>query len=350
MRETEAHTRRRFLARCAAAAGGLGLGAAGCLQTSGTTADGRRIVDLQLGWLAGANQLGEVAAMRLGYFNDEGIAFRLRPGGPNIDGVAIVASGRYAVGAATSSPSVMLAVSQGIPIRCFAVAMQEHPYAYFSLPDNPVREPDDLRGKTVGIQPTGRVLLDALLARHGIAAEELQIQVVGSSLLPLLTGQVDVITGWTTNAASLRPLGGRQVTLRLWDAGIRLYAWPYYATARTLAQEPELLASFLRATGRGWELAHADPERAVGMLVEQFPVLRREDELLAARRQMPYVFNEQTAAHGWGTMSAETWSEQLATYDRLGQFARGAPRLEEIFSLEVLDATSAQRPRIGAGA
>ena len=78
------------------------------------------LVNMQLGWITGGNQIGEVVAKRLGYFAEEKIEFAIQPGGPNIDGVAIVASGRYEVGQVSSSPSLMLAASQGIPVVCFA--------------------------------------------------------------------------------------------------------------------------------------------------------------------------------------------------------------------------------------
>ena len=48
---------------------------------------------MQLGWITGGNQIGEVVAKRLGYFAEENIDFAIQAGGPNIDGVAIVASG-----------------------------------------------------------------------------------------------------------------------------------------------------------------------------------------------------------------------------------------------------------------
>src|SRR5580658_3364752 len=79
-------------------------------------------INMQLGWITGGNQIGEVVAKRLGYFAEEKIEFAIQPGGPNIDGVAIVASGRYEVGQVSSSPSLMLAASQGLPVICFAVA------------------------------------------------------------------------------------------------------------------------------------------------------------------------------------------------------------------------------------
>ena len=105
-------------ATIAAAAAPLTIGSRGLAQA------GLQPVNMQLGWITGGNQIGEVVAKRLGYFEQEKINFAIQAGGPNIDGVAIVASGRYEVGQVSSSPSLMLAASQGIPVTCFAVGAQ----------------------------------------------------------------------------------------------------------------------------------------------------------------------------------------------------------------------------------
>ena len=125
--------RRRLLA--ASAAGGLMAG--GNLLSIGARAAGKTKINMQLGWLIGGNQLGEIVAKKQGYFEQEGIDFEIQPGGPSIDGVAVVASGRFELGQVSSSPSLMLAVSQGLPIKCFAVGVQKHPYAFFSLKKKP---------------------------------------------------------------------------------------------------------------------------------------------------------------------------------------------------------------------
>jgi NitT/TauT family transport system substrate-binding protein len=310
--------------------------------------DGVPVLDMQLGWLAGGNQLGEVVAQRLGFFQEEGIHVEIHPGGPHIDGVGIVASGRYALGQVASSPSLMLAVSQGIPIRAFGVCVQEHPYSYFSLPSKPVRTPQDMIGKKIGTNATGRILLDALLAKHEIDPASLEVVVIGSAMTPLLTGQVDVVTGWTTNVTALKPLGPDRITMRLWDQGIRLYAMPYYATNDSLANESHLLEAFLRAAGRGWELAVRETERAVGILVEEYPILRHQDELVAARELLTYVFTEKTRERGWATMDRETWEEQIVSHDELGQFTKSVPSVEDVMTLSILEATEDRRPRLGA--
>ena len=69
-------------------------------------------------------------------------------------------------------------------------------------------------------------------------------------MTPLMTGQVDVVTGWLTNTTALKVLGPDRVDMRLWDTGVQLYALPYYATAKTLQTQADVLAGFLRATAR----------------------------------------------------------------------------------------------------
>uniref|UniRef100_UPI0013D1ECC6 ABC transporter substrate-binding protein n=1 Tax=Acinetobacter pittii TaxID=48296 RepID=UPI0013D1ECC6 len=82
-----------------------------------------------------------------------------------------------------------------------------------------------------------------------------QIVTIGSDMVPLLTGQVDVVTGWLTNTTALKVLGPERVDLRLWDAGVRLYALPYYATVDTIQKKGDVLAKFLRASAKGWAYA-----------------------------------------------------------------------------------------------
>ena len=197
MTEALDRVRRRLLT---ASAGGLLSG--GSLLSIGVQAAGRARIDMQLGWLIGGNQLGEVVAKKQGYFDQEGIDFEIQPGGPNIDGVAIVASGRFDLGQVSSSPSLMLAVSQGLPIKCFAVGVQKHPYCFFSLKKKPIRSAQDMVGKKIGIQSTGIILLKALLAKNKIDEKAVTIVPIGAEMTPLMTGQVDAVTGRLTNTSA----------------------------------------------------------------------------------------------------------------------------------------------------
>jgi NitT/TauT family transport system substrate-binding protein len=336
--------RRDVLKMGAAAAAGF---AGGSFLSLDANAEAKPTVNLQLGWLSSGNQIGEVCAKALGYYDAEGIDLKIQAGGPNIDGVAVVAAGRFEAGQVSSSPSLMLAASQDIPIRCFATGAQEHPYTFFSLKKKPVHEAKDLVGKKVGIQATGVILLKALLAKNNIPEKEVEIVTIGADMSPMLTGQVDVVTGWVTNTTALKVLGPDRVDLRLWDTGVKLYALPYYATVDTIKTKGDLLAKFLRATGKGWGYAYANRDKAVELLVKEFPNLVAADERDALEPMLKYAFSPKTAAEGWGTMDPAVWQDQIKLYADLGQFTKRTPKLEEVMTMDILNATADARPKIG---
>ncbi|ABD56672.1 ABC transporter substrate-binding protein [Jannaschia sp. CCS1] len=338
--------RRSFLQTTGAAAG---LAATGTMMSVlPARADGHLYtIRLQLGWLASNGIMGEVMADHLGYFEEEGLALEIVPGGPNVDGVAAVASGANNLGSISSSPSLMLARSAGLPIRCIAAGYQQHPFTYFSLADNPVNTPQDLIGKTVATQGTARILLSALLAQNGISEDDVEVIVMGGDMSALMTGQADVATGWTTNVNALSILGDQRVDMALWDGGIQLYANPYYTTDDMLAEHSDKVEAAIRAISRGWGAAYEDPDAAVDALVARYPNLDRDSEMQAAPLVLDYSFNEATAERGWGTMTAENWQAQIDIYDRLDQFTSGAPALEDIMTMDILEATAQTRPTFG---
>ncbi|MDM0110962.1 ABC transporter substrate-binding protein [Variovorax sp. J22R133] len=335
-------SRRRIL-KSSLAAAGL---SAGSFLSIDAFAQGKAKINMQLGWIPSVNQVGEIVAKRLGFYEQEGIDFAIQPGGPNIDGVAIVASGRYEVGQVSSSPSVMLAVSQGLPIKCFAVGAQKHPFTFFSLAKNPVKKPQDLIGKKVGIPSTAAILLRALLAKNKIAEKDVTVVTVGSDMAPLLTGQVDVVTGWLTSTTALKALGAGRVDLTLWDAGVQLYALPYYASTTTLEKQPKVIEAFLRATSRGWLHAKANRDEAADLLIKEYPNLKREDERAAIDVMLEYALGGQAATQGWGTMDPAVWQSQISLYSDLGQFTAKTPKLEDVITLDALKATSAARTKV----
>lgn len=337
---------RRSLLKTMAATAGLAGTASFINITKGFAADTFK-VSMQLGWLASNGNLGEIAANKLGYFADEGLEFEIVPGGPNVDGVASVASGRSNLGQVSSSPSLMLARSAGIPVKCIAAGYQQHPYTYFSLKKNPIRKPEDMIGKKIGTQATGRILFRALLAKNGISEDQVELVVIGSDMAPLMTGQVDAITGWKTNVNALSILGDERVDMTLWDAGIQLYANPFYVTDDVLAEHGDKVQAMIRAISRGWGWVRENPEEAVDYLVEAYPNLDKESELKAVPLVLGYSFNDNTAANGWGSMAPENWQAQIDTYAALDQFANGAPKLEDVMTMSVLESTADSRPKVG---
>jgi NitT/TauT family transport system substrate-binding protein len=338
-------TRRQFL-QTAATVGGL-VATHSLIDVTRASAQSPARINMQLGWLASNGILGEVVAMKKGFYAEQGVELVITPGGPNVDGVASVASGQAMVGQTSSSPSVMLARSAGIPIKAIAGGYQKHPFTYFSLAKDPIREPKDMIGKTIATQPTAYILARALLAKNGIAEDQVTLVNMGADMNQLLTGQAQAATGWLTNTNALKILGTDRVDMMLWDTGIQLYANVYFATDKAIAETPDLLAKFIAGSAMGWGYAKDNPEEAVAMLVEAYPNLDKASELEAVKPVLEFSFGETTRAEGWGAMNRANWEAQLKTYADLDQFKGTVPTVDDIMTLSILEATTDIRKKVG---
>lgn len=300
----------------------------------------RKIV-FQANFLVNTSQMGEIAAMRMGYFAEEGLEVEMVQGGPQVDPTASVVGGHTDLGEFSSSPSLILGVSEGRPLKTFAVVSQIHPYAYISLPDNPVRTPQDLIGKRIGVNQTGIILLDALLKENGISRDQVEVVTISGEITPLLAGQVDVWTGWVVQQGQLKELPEDYVTMTLWETGIHLYSLGYFATQDTLDNDSEMLAAFLRAATKGWLYARENTEEVVGWLCEAYPELVLEDEMIASEKMLELVFPEGLKA--FGDMDPAVWQEQIDIYDELGMIEGTKPNVEDVMTDEILKMTQAER-------
>lgn len=302
---------------------------------------------LQLGWLINSGQFGEAIALSKGWYDDAGISFSLNPGGPSIDGIALVAAGESQIGQISSSPSHMLARSQGIPVKAFAVCVQDHPYAWLSKSENPIEKPQDLVGKAVGGPATSDILLTALLAANDVDPEDVEFVATGESVAPLMTGQIDAWGTWLNSISQRRPLGEDFTSMRLADFGVPLYGYIYYSTDDALEKQADLIKEFTTATARGWEFAYENIEDAAKATVEMSPEAKLQDIQDDGEAMMQYVFTKSTAENGWGTMDKSIWERQIALWDELGQFNSEPPSVDQLATWDILDATADARPKLG---
>ena len=221
-----------------------------------------------------------------------------------------------------------------------------HPFTYFSLENNPIRVPQDMIGKTIATQPTAVILLKALLAKNGIAEDQVEVVKMGSDM-QLLTGQAAAVTGWMTNTNALKILGDGRVDMMLWDAGIQLYANVYYTTDDMVANHADVLTRFLTGSARGWGEARKNPEAAVDHLVAEYKNLSRASELEAVGTVLGFSFNEVTAKDGWAAMNPANWQAQIDAYADLKQFKGATPEVDDVMTTDILAATESLRKQIG---
>jgi NitT/TauT family transport system substrate-binding protein len=338
-------TRRCFLKYGGAAA----LAAASGLSMSGlgrpAHAQGASM-SVQLGWFANAQVAGDFVAIEKGFFRDAGIDLRLVPGGPGIDPIQNVAGGTVTFGNAASNGTLVNARAAGIPLRAFGSALQRHPFAFFYLPEANIRTPKDFEGKTVGIQPTARPLLEAVLKKHNVPKEAVKLVFVGGDISPLLAKRVDVITGWVIDRLpqfEALGYGGVVRHLKLWDLGIRMYAYVYFATDQVLRERRDLLTRFLAASAKGWMYARERPDEAVDIVIRRTTGLDRTLELKTWQNETGFMTSIATKQRGWGYMEPKTWTDLIEAYKSLDQIPKMISA-DEVMTNELVEA--AKTPKV----
>lgn len=326
----------------------LGLGASGGrLLGLASPAQAQSMTGLseQLGWLANAQMAGDFVSIGKGYFKEAGIDLKIQPGGPNIDPIQIVAGGGVPFGNAASVAVLVNARSRGLPVKAFGTVLQRHPFAFMFFTKSGIHSPKDFEGKTIGIQATARPLLEAVLAKYQIPKDKVKVQFVGGDTRPLVTGQVDVITGWIIDAPQVEAVrqAGNFSYFKLWDLGIQLYAYTYFTTDRVLSERKDVLARFLSASARGWIYAAEHPDEAVDWVLKAAPALSRPLELQTWKNEIPYLSSPLTKQHGLGYMEPKVWKAISDTYFGLKQIPREVSP-SEVMTNEIVEA--AKTPKI----
>ena len=337
-------SRRNFLGGTAAIAGALGGGIELVLPDPARAENAKVIIKLD--WLMSNGQIGDVMAVQQGFFKEAGLDVEFNPGGPNSATVPPVVSGEATLGQFSESTQLVAARASGVPIKILACGFRTGPYALASLPKAPVRQAADMIGKKIGIQPTARVVIDAVIAKNNLDASKITIVNVGFDKAPLERGEVDAIGGWITNTQSLSVLGPDRIDLLVSDMGLPSYANVYFATDEAIEKNADVLAKFIGAVSKGWEWTKNNPQDAVKKTVEAYPDMSLEWELKTIDLILKLSFDAATAANGWGAFDPAKIEEQIAMFDALKQYEQGRPKLEDVYTLKILEMTKDIRRKI----
>ena len=318
------------------------------IQLFGGTANAAAKVVIQYDWLMSNGQIGDIVAVTNGYFQEAGLEVEFSPGGPNSATVPPVVSGSAQLGQFSETPQLYAARASGVPVKILACGFRTGPYALTSKPDKPIRSVADLKGKKIGIQPTARFAMDAVLAKNEIDPADVTILNVGFDKAPLVRGEVDAIGGWITNTQALSVVGDDRVDLLLSDLGLASYANVYFATDEAIEEDSETLAKFIGAVGRGWGWTHANPQEAVKKLVETYPEIDLDWEMKTIDLVLKLSFDAETGRDGWGTFDPASIDSQIALLDQIGQYPNGRPKSEDVYTTKVLGLSAAERPKLAA--
>lgn len=313
---------------------GNGAGSAGA---PGSGSGASETVTYQLSWTHSVQFGGTYLAQERGLFEDLGLDVTLAAGGPNVAGDANTVSGAALMNVSVAD-GVARSNAEGADLVIIGAQYQKSPVTILSLAGAPLRTPQDLAGRKIGVAGTDTPGLEAFLSINGLDRD--QVEFVPSQYDPavLTAGQVDGLYCFYNDlpvALALQGIEGHSMLLA--DHGYDPMSQTYTVLRSSLEDEAarDRIVRLLRGDARGWQLYRENPAAAAELTVETYPDagLDLPTQRKQAEVQLDVMFSEATAEHGFGWFTDEQVQQNLELFEVLG--IEGAT--EDLWDRSVLD-------------
>jgi NitT/TauT family transport system substrate-binding protein len=307
------------------------------LPTSQPTARPIEKFSLRLSWIKNTEFAGFFVAQEKGYFKDEAIDLTINGSAQNLPEVQAVAGKTDLIGL-SGGQSLMLARAQGVPVKAIGALFQKGPGAFVWLEKSGITGIKDFKGKKIGHQQTARASTEAMLVLNGLSPDDVSLQPIGFDIQPLLTGQVDVLTGLVTNQVVTLEQEGQKVGFAPYsDLGFGFYWNTPFVTDETFNTKKDLLASWMRASARGWDYALKNPDEVAKLVVDKYGEgLDLTNQTIELKRETALISTPFTKDKGLFWMDKAVWQSGADILLNRTKQVEKAVNVDEVMSLDIL--------------
>ncbi|MBI5323255.1 ABC transporter substrate-binding protein [Bradyrhizobium sp.] len=287
-------------------------------------------VSLQLKWLHQFQFAGYYVALEKGFYRDAGLDVEIRQGGPGIDAMIDVGSGKADFGVCATG---VLLPRPGLAKTIVLGVIFQHSAANILVPSRArINALSELNGHRL-MDASGSDDLAAMLKQQGVDYAALpRVEHTGNPL-DLVAGKADAMVSYVTNEPFVLEQNGvpyRSFTPRTF--GFDFYGDNLCTSEALLRRNPEMVQAFLAASLKGWEQALVDKQDAVELILRSYPVIKSREALMYEA-----VRTEALIQPGFirlGSQTPERWNAIARIYQDLGMLPKGrlpAPPFHEPF-------------------
>ena len=233
------------------------------------------VVTLELAWIPYGMHAGIYTALGRGLYKAAGVDLKVLPGRGGQGTIDKLVTGAAQFGLAGAG-HVILARSKGAPVKAVAIYHPKGPEAILTLEKSGIRTPKDLEGRTIGSPAvsSAKLLFKAFADATKIDQGRVKWEVMtGPATVPsLLSGKIDAIATFTNFIPNIdkeaAKTGQKTVAIPFSEHGVDVYSNSVQTTDEIIAQKPDLVRGFLRATFQGVAIAIDDPKEGVEDLLK----------------------------------------------------------------------------------
>lgn len=309
-------------------------------------------VVVQAGWVLNGEFANVCSAIVNGYYEEEGLDVELVPGGPTgssfiVATNAVAANDELTLGIDGDVVPLLRGRTkedkgEQLRVKAFGAFWNENPYGFIVRKDSGLTSLKDFAnlkedGTKYKIGVTADSVIQYAIAEYiGVPVEDLDVVIVGFDVAPFVDGQVDALAGyWTTQVYGVEELGIDYEFLSSGELpGFEQPSMVAVASEKTLAEKPETLAKWLRATIKGSEFINANPAEAAEQIRDERcggPLFVADQEEWLINRAAPLFDAEKI---GW------IYKDQVMgfanAYYNLGQIPR-VPAEDEVLDYSILE-------------
>lgn len=286
-------------------------------QGAETAAQPQEMINVRftLSWALQGVDAPLLVAMDKGYFAEEGLNVTFDRGHGSADSVTKVAAGQYEIGFGDINSMIQFNIENpGQEMTTIYMLYNKLPMGLIMLKDSGIETPDDLVGKTLGA-PAGsasRKFFPLFAESAGLDPDSVEWASIESKLMPpmLLQDEVAGLAGFiTSQVADLvtqENIALEDLTIfNYGDYGLGLYGNGVMVRADYAAENPEVLAAFLRAFNRGLKDTLEDPDGSVELMASYDAVFDVPVEQVRLKLAMALWSTPETDEIGLGAVDPD---------------------------------------------
>ncbi|MEO6744312.1 MAG: ABC transporter substrate-binding protein [Caldimonas sp.] len=281
--------------------GALALGLAGVAQAQD------KLVVLTT-WFAQAEHGGLYQAAATGIYKKHGLDVTVKSGGPQVNGVQLLLAGQ-ADFIMNYDFAVLQGVEKGFPLVTVAAPFQFDMQGIMAHDD--VKGLADLKDKTILVAGTGTTYWwPWFKQKYGYT--DAQMRPYTFNLQPFFADKNIAQQAFPSSEPFQAQQAGVKANFFLFsDAGYPPYTQAMTTTQKTVAERPEMVARFVKATLEGWKSYMENPQPAFDEIKKANPNMT--DGQLAygmqKLRELKVVSGGDAAKMGIGVMTDERWKK-----------------------------------------
>lgn len=265
-------------------------------------------INFVLDWIVGGRHAGWFAALKNGYFADEGLDVTISRGFGSGRGIKRMVAGKADISFNDIATAILARAKTGAAIKAVSVSYAKHPSAIFTHKRFKILKPKDLEGATLADSAgsTNRLLFPAFAKLAGFDDSKVKWALVApnAKMSIFMAGKVQGTLFYNMQLPVMQKKAAGTGGVNMIEFGdyLKLYSNGILVTDSFLKSNPDVVRRFVKAALKGWEFSFKNPDKAIKMLLTDHPLLNPAIAKAEALIVKDLMLSPEALKHGLGYM------------------------------------------------